>query len=382
MMSDGFALRLGLFYGGIFLALGIYVPFLPVWLAAKGLDAETIGLVLAVPLVVRVFVVPIATGLADRRAALHSTLIVTTGGTALGYAALGFAEGFAAIIVLAALAAAAFAPVFPLADAYALRGLARIGRAYGPVRVWGSVAFIAGNLLAGILFDILSARDLIWAIAAAFMCAAIASLFLRPLLPAPTPSDSSQPIRPLWRSPVFLAVAAAASLIQASHALYYGFSTIAWSAMGFDGRQIGALWALGVAAEIVLFALSGRLPPGVTPLWLLGLGSIGSIVRWSAMALDPPAWTLPALQSLHAVSFGATHLGSIQFLARAAPERLGATAQGYLAIALGTAMSIGLGLAGMLYGAYGTAAYAAMVIPAAAGGLCVLLIHRLGSRPS
>ena len=37
-ITDAFALRLSVFYGGLFVALGIQMPFLPVWLAAKGLD--------------------------------------------------------------------------------------------------------------------------------------------------------------------------------------------------------------------------------------------------------------------------------------------------------------------------------------------------------
>ena len=34
---------------------------------------------------------------------------------------------------------------------------------------------------------------------------------------------------------------------------------------GFDGATIGVLWALGVAAEIVLFAFAARLPRGDRP---------------------------------------------------------------------------------------------------------------------
>ena len=37
----------------------------------------------------------------------------------------------------------------PLAETYALKGLPARGRAYGPVRLWGSFAFIAGSFLAG-----------------------------------------------------------------------------------------------------------------------------------------------------------------------------------------------------------------------------------------
>ena len=50
-----FALRLALFYAALFLTFCAQLPLLPVCLAAKGLDPRTIGIVLAVPMMVRVF---------------------------------------------------------------------------------------------------------------------------------------------------------------------------------------------------------------------------------------------------------------------------------------------------------------------------------------
>jgi PPP family 3-phenylpropionic acid transporter len=180
----------------------------------------------------------------------------------------------------------------------------------------------------------------------------------------------------LLRDPSFIAVLAAASLIQASHAVYYGFSTLEWRAAGLDGTTIAALWGLGVIAEIVLFAVSGRLPPFFQPGVLLIIGALGAALRWSAMALDPSAAWLPVLQLLHALSFGATHLGALTFLARTTPPGQGATAQGYLAIAMGAAMAGAMGLSGVLYEAFGSLAYAAMALAAIAGGACALVAQR------
>ena len=52
----------------------------------------------------------------------------------------------------------------PLTDAYALRGVARYGLNYGPLRLWGSAAFVAGALACGLLVDVIAARHLIWVI--------------------------------------------------------------------------------------------------------------------------------------------------------------------------------------------------------------------------
>ena len=42
----------------------------------------------------------------------------------------------------------------PLTDAYALRGVARYGLNYGPLRLWGSAAFVVGALACGLLVDV------------------------------------------------------------------------------------------------------------------------------------------------------------------------------------------------------------------------------------
>src|SRR5262249_9352900 len=302
---------------------------------------------------------------------------VAAGVGGLGDGGVGRAPGGVAVRVALALASVFYAPIMPLADAYALRGLGRLGRAYGPVRLWGSAAFIVGSFGAGLLLDLVAARELIWLMVAALAITAAAACALAPLpayeeSPSVTHQSSAQD---LLRDPAFLAAAAAASLIQASHAIYYDFSALDWRAAGLDGGAIGALWALAVVAEIALFTISGRLP--VTPTTLLMLGAAGAVVRWSAMAFDPPPALLPPLQCLHALSFGATHLGALGFMARAAPAELGATAQGYLAVALGLVMAAAMGISGVLYARWGGLAYGAMALAAAAGGMFALAAHRL-----
>jgi PPP family 3-phenylpropionic acid transporter len=377
LLHPSFAWRLAVFYAALFVALGVQLPFLPLWLAAKGLNAGAIGVALAVPMIVRVFAIPLAARGADRHDALRMAIVIAAAMAVLGYGLVGMAQGAAVITMALALASVFYTPIMPLADAYALRGLGRLGRAYGPVRLWGSAAFIVGSLGAGLLLDLIAARELIWLIVAALTITAAAAYALAPLPPhegnpSATHLSSAQG---LLRDPAFLAAAAAASLIQASHAVYYGFSALDWRAAGLDGGAIGALWALAVVAEIALFAISPRLP--LAPTTLLMLGAAGAVVRWSAMAFDPPTALLPPLQCLHALSFGATHLGALGFMARAAPAELGATAQGYLAVALGLVMAAAMGISGLLYARWGDIAYGAMALAAAAGGVFALAAHRL-----
>ena len=373
IIAARFVRGVALFYVALCVAIGIQLPFFPLWLEAKGLDAGMIGLVLAAPMVVRLFSIPVLTRLADRQQAVRGTIITASVLAAVATTALGFTGDGIAILLVFTLASIPFTPVMPLAEAYALRGLAQVGRAYGPVRLWGSAAFIAGSLGAGWIIDSIAPGNLIWLIAAAMLASALAAAGLVPL-PAGTPvPDAPEPsYRGFLRTPGFALIAAAAGLIQASHAVYYNFSALDWKAAGMDGTAVGALWAVGVVAEITLFALSGRLPVWLGSTALVLAGGLGAALRWSVMALDPPMAALPLLQCLHGLSFGATHLGAIGFVARAAPAGRAATAQGSLAVVLGGTMALSMGLSGLLYEALGSFAYAGMAVMAAAGAAFAL----------
>jgi MFS transporter, PPP family, 3-phenylpropionic acid transporter len=373
--GTAFAWRIAAFYAALFVVLGVQMPFLPVWLAARGLDAGAIGLVLAIPMVVRLFAIPLATHRADRHDALRAALVIASCAAALGYLGLALAPSIAAIVVAYALTSLFYTPIMSLTEAYALRGLMRHGRAYGPVRMWGSVAFIGGTLGAGLALDVMAAGNLIWLIVAAMALTAAAACALAPLkLRATGAAAKAASARALLRVPALLWGVAAASLIQASHAVYYGFSALDWKAAGFDGGTIGVLWSVGVVAEIALFAVSGRLAVSATT--LLAIGAAGGALRWGTMALDLPlAWLVP-LQCLHALSFGATHLGSMALITRTVAPELGATAQGYFAVALGMVMAAVTAASGVLYARWGGSAYAAMALVAALGGVCALTAKR------
>jgi PPP family 3-phenylpropionic acid transporter len=380
--TSGFAPRLALYYAAYFLAIGVQLPFFPVWLAAKGLEPGMIGLVLAAPMLIRVVAVPVMSREADRRDALRAAVVIGSAATCLGYGLIGFVDSAFAILAVFSLFALVYTPTMAMADAYALRGLARYGGAYGPIRLWGSASFIVGSLGAGLMLNVIAPQHLIWLIAGGYGLTTLIAFGLAPIAAAEPRAAPAPATVALLRNPVFLAVIAAASLIQASHALLYGFATIAWEAAGLSTTAIGALSALAVIAEIVLFALSRRLSAALAhPTMLLMLGAAGGLVRWVAMAADPPAAMLPVLQCLHALSFAATHLGAMGFLNRAAPPGLAATAQGHYAIVTGVSMALATASSGPLYAGYGHLGYGAMAVIAAAGGVLAMYAHRRWNDP-
>jgi PPP family 3-phenylpropionic acid transporter len=387
-----FAARLALFYGTLFGLGGSYLPFFPVWLKAVGIDASWIGIITAVPAVTRFTVLPVVTALSERRQSLRGAMIVTAFATALGFSVVGTQHQPLLVLLAFAVTACVWTPMVPLTDGYALRGVARYSLDYGPLRLWGSAAFIAGALACGLLVDWIAARHLIWVIAGVAGLGAVASLWLRPLdrpKPAPAavagagtlPRQPGSPREPgSLREPGFLAIILASALIQGSHAAYYSFSSITWQASGFGGLTIAGLWALGVLAEIVVFALSPRF--AWPPAKLVLIGALAAVARWLITAQEPSAAVLAMVQLAHGLTFGLTQLGTMGLLVRHVPGHVMVRGQGYLAACGGIVTSCASILSGAVYARYGQGVYYVMAAMALSGAIVIWLArHRLADHP-
>jgi MFS transporter, PPP family, 3-phenylpropionic acid transporter len=378
--SRRFATRLALFYGAIFGLLGAYLPFFPVWLKAVGIEAFWIGIITAVPAVTRFTVLPLVTGLAERRQSLRNAIIITAFATAVGLTVVG--TQYQAVPVLVAFVATCclWTPMAPLTDAYALRGVSHYGLNYGPLRLWGSAAFVVGALACGVLVDVIAPEHLIWVIALVAGASALASLGLRPI-DGPKKADVIQRgAGALLRDPGFLAVILASALIQGSHAAYYIFASIVWKQAGLGGLTIAGLWSLGVLAEIVLFALSPRFT--LSPALLVVIAALSAAARWSITALEPPVAVLAIVQLAHGLSFGLTQVATMGLLVRTVPFHVMARGQGYLTACSGIVASGASILSGAAFARYGQGVYYLMAAMALSGAVVMWLArHRLADQP-
>ena len=110
------------------------------------------------------------------------------------------------------------------------------------------------------------------------------------------------------------------ALLQGSHAAYYGFSAMHWKAAGYSGTTIGYLWALGVVAEIGMFAADKRFLNRFGAQTLFLVGALGCVVRWILLGASTELLVLVAGQLLHAVTFCVSHLGAVRFMTRQLPR--------------------------------------------------------------
>ncbi len=386
------ALRISIFYAAVFLGLGIFLPFFPVWLASRDLSAPEISLVLAAQMSVRILSVPLFAFAADRLGRRKPVIIGLSLMALAGVLVLSQTHGFWPIVLIATLASAAWTPIIPLIETLAVSESEAGGADYGRMRLWGSLSFIAGSVGSGYVLSVSEPGQVIWLLVAADVVL-LAAAFALPGEPAGGIHEDRRPgarvtpgeVLRVVTHPLFMAFMASASIIQASHAVYYAFGTIHWQAAGVADQTIGMLWSMGVVAEIILFMFSRNTVRLCGPALLLIIGGAGAALRWSVTALEPGLALLFVAQAGHALTFGATHLGTMHFIARAVPKRTHASAQGaYAALSTGIVLAAVMWGAGLLYESEGAGAYfymAAMGLVGVGFALVVALRWRGGELP-
>jgi PPP family 3-phenylpropionic acid transporter len=381
------ALRLGLYYAALFLGNGASGPYASVWFKAHGLSGAAIGLILAAPAFGRVMTGPALALWADGFRLRRTPLAWMAVAMAAGYVGLAISRGFWAWLALWFVCQSLYANCSPLADVIALRRARTEGFNYGWPRGIGSAAYVVANVGMGWLLGFAASDALIVWITVSAVLAAGAAVWLLPPDPVqegaapPARRDSLKGLGELVGDPLFMLAIVSTGLIQASHGFYYGFSALIWKAQGLPSGLVGLLWGVGVTAEVCFlwFMEPWRRRVGAERLVLLG--GVGAVARWTCLALSPPLWLLIAIQMLHALSFTATFIGSLQLMERLAPARHASLAQTLNSVLSG-GLLIGLATmaSGRLFDSVGPHGYLAMSLVAAAGLMGAACISPLQRR--
>jgi MFS transporter, PPP family, 3-phenylpropionic acid transporter len=369
-----FPVRCALAYAAALGVNGILLPFFPVWLKSLALDEWQIGLILSVPIVLRVLSGPVAGYLADRlservRILLFSAVLSIT--TAL---LLMVVDGFWMVLLVFSLQGAAFAPFTPVLESITVMGVRRWGYRYGTIRVWGSIGFVAMTLLAGEAISRFSASVVPLVAAAAFSLTLVAALIVPRLGRAaalPQKVDGTRKSAVI-AAPDLNLLMIGCTLVQSTHGMYYAFSGIHWQQLGFSGSEIGVLWSAGVVAEILFFFLSGLIARKVSPVGLIAFGSVVAVLRW-VLFVEPLGFvTATLLQCSHAFSFAFLHFGMQQKIVESVHESQESTVQGTYFFYNGVFLATSTFLAGLVYREFGQNSYYLMAL-VAAGGLALTL---------
>jgi PPP family 3-phenylpropionic acid transporter len=379
-----FAARIALVFCAPMMVNGIALPFFPVWLETLSMSDFQIGIVLAVPLFVRVFTAPIAGMVADRIGE-RSIVLLWSALLSLATAVALFATGsFWPVLLLYTLQGAVYSPYVPITEAIMLSGVRRWNFDYGKMRLWGSLAFIVATMIGGWLAGLYGGAMVLPAMAAAFVLtvlgAVIAPRIGRPRRPSPITAIAEVPRTSTLRQADVQLMLIGVSLVNASHAMLFAFSAIYWQKMGFSGVDVGILWSAGVLAEVVFFLFAVQLRRRFNLWSMMMVGGAVAVARWILFPMEMSFAGYFVLQCLHAFTYAIIHMSAQSRLVERVAEEQEAAAQGLYFFYTGIFTAVATFASGYAFSWYGVQGFYLMSLVAAAGLVSVVAGRAVASR--
>jgi len=355
------ATRLAAYYFAFFAHAGAYVSYFALYLAGRDMTAGEIAFAVAMPQVARIAAPALWGWLADvwgaRYGDARKAIIVFSAFAMLAcFIALPFVADARAIALLLLVMSLLSAGASPLVEAITFSAIEGRPGQYGPIRLWGSIGFILAVLGTGAWLDKAGASALVGILVglAAVTCAASLAL---PAAAATRTQLTGERLAEVLRRPGVLAFFGACVCMNAAHGTLYVFYSIYLEEAGYSKTVIGALWTVGVVAEVLLFLRLPQVMRRYTLRSLLLASLLCAVLRFPVIgwAVDSLV-LLAAAQLLHAATFGAFHAGSVAAVHRLFPGPLAARGQAfYSSIAYGLGGAIGSLVAGWTWVAFGPA---------------------------
>ena len=368
-------LRLGGIYFAYFVFIGAFAPYFSLYLQSIGQAAWQIGLLLSLMQLMRIVAPHLWASLADRHGWRARLLQATLAAAIACYSGVFATADFAGLFVVLAAFAFCSSATMPLVEAITLGALRNRIEGYGAIRLWGSVGFIAAVLGVGWLLDRIAIANLLWLLLAPLVATLALALTLRD---APRRSAAAaERFLPHALRPEVVALLGANLLMNLAHGPLYAFYSIYLDAAGYSKTAIGALWSLGVLAEIAVFLAA--------PWWMKRFGARQILVACFALAVVRFAligWgvgsptLLVVAQLAHAATFGACHVASVALMNRwfAGARQVRGQAL-YMSVAFGVGGFIGAAASGVAWDTIGPAWTFTAASAAAGAGLLLLVLR-------
>ncbi|WP_018146248.1 MFS transporter [Thioalkalivibrio sp. AKL6] len=343
--------RLSAVYFFYFASLGAFMPFWGPYLSEEGFSGAQIGELMAIVLATKIIAPNVWGWLADRAGAHMPIARWGALGGAVAFTGVLLYTGYWWLAVVMAAYSFFWNAILPQFEATTMRSLGRDAHRYALVRLWGSVGFIVAVAVLGWAFDRIAVAWLPWIVLAVLIAVVAASQFVREPARNLDEDNNAPPLMTVLRRPEVIALFVACFFMQASHGPYYAFFTLYLEQAGYSRSVAGQLWALGVAAEVVLFLLMPRLILRFGAWLLVSAALVLTTLRWGLLAAVPDS--LPMLlfiQILHAASYGVYHAAAISLIHYFFPGRLQGRGQAlYSSLAFGLGGASGSLVAGYLW---------------------------------
>lgn len=324
------ALRLSSFYFAYYAALGAFTPYWSLFLKARGQDVAAISILMSLWYGTRIIAPSTWSALAARSSQPIRWLRMGSLLTVLSFVVFLVDLGFTGLFLAMCGFCFVYNAVMPQFESITLSHLRGRSELYGRIRVWGSIGFVIVVAAFGVLLDHVPTTTLPWLMLPLFVGMWISSR-CNDYGPVETGTASADPsgFAQRLRRPQVIAFFVIALLVQISFGPYYTFYSIYLDEHGYSASALGVFWSIGVILEIGVFAASTVILRRWSAATVLIASILSGALRWVMIALWPGNAVLMGLaQTLHALSFAAFFVASMQFLVVFFPGRMNGHAQG------------------------------------------------------
>ncbi|HQR04945.1 MAG: MFS transporter [Proteobacteria bacterium] len=299
--------RLAAWYFCYFAFLGAFNTYFGLYLKGQGISAWDISILLSLLPVMRT-VAPYFWGwLADRRSTQTGVVRMSALGCSIAFAAFLVVDDFPGLLLVTLVVAFFWSAALPLVESLTLAHLRHRTDRYGHVRLWGSIGFIVAVQGLGILLDFMPTTWLVGIYLALLCVTAVSALSLQD---APSIESRASVVvaESPWGQPRMRALLGACFMMSAAHAPLYVFYSIHLVDHGYSTSAVGALWALGVMAEILVFIAMPRCMQAWSLTGILQTTFVLAVLRFLIIGwMADEVMAMILAQMLHGATFGACH---------------------------------------------------------------------------
>ena len=376
---------------------GVSIPFLPLWFASRGLDAATIGLIVATSFLPKILSTPVVAHVADQTGRAHALIASALAASLVLFICYPFMHGAGWLLGITLLLNAVFPAVLPLMDRMAIASGRAQGNSYTIMRACGSLGFAVVTVAGGYLIKTFDADWVMW-LSILLIIACLACVRLLPRAGRPgsgeelgrsasgegpgrpgagegpgRPGAGETPGRPVRlpmlevvRNRPLLMCIGAASLVQASNGFLYSYSTLYWTASGLSTAVISMLWVVGVVSEVLFFFLAPKILARTSAQRLILASAVMTAIRWAGLSATTDPAQMAGLQLLQCFTLAGNNAAIIWYITRHVPAACKTSAIAlYALLSGGVFMFASIQLGGALYRSYAPGGFMTMAACAA-----------------
>ena len=369
-------------YALLGVADGTLLPFIPLYLFQRGLDALQIGAVLAVIAAVSLVAGLTWSYLSDRRLQAEHLVVLASGAACAVALTIALAKGGTEVAIAIVALSLVRAP-FMLLDPIALRRLIRSSRTdYARIRLRTSAGWTLSAVASGTLFQTVGLRLMPFVYAP---LVAIFGLWVRHAIrPEGTTAVAPGPLK-VRRIPwPLIGFMTSCFLLGVSLAATQNFLTLRISFLGGGALLVGAAAAFQALTEIPTMAYTHVLRRRLSNKALFALGCAVYVVLFVAWGLVSDAFTAALLKLAAGVAFALTFVAAVMITDELAPSQLRATGQALMkSVLFGLAPIAGAFGGGFVYGTFGsrTMFISSTVVAAAAAVIAMVAVPGRAPEP-